>query len=716
MLLLPLSSEARELVKRATAGPVDITADSLEYNKKEAMYTAKGHVIIKEGIRTLTADYAEYHEDTADALAEGNVVLEDSEGVIRTQRMTLNLVTQQGTIEKGDIYIKQGNFYLIGDEIKKTGESTYLIRQGKFTTCGWDKPAWTFAAKDINVKAEGYATANSAKFSILDHPVFFTPWGVFPVKTERQSGFLLPELVKSSRDGFRLTESYFWAISRDTDATFGLQYIQDRGPRPMVEYRYFISPSFRGQWAASIIDDTMFKHTRWNIVGEHTQAINDSLTLKAKVYQVSDQDYLKDFGITTLQRSENSVKSTVFAEQLLTKSMLTAETTYFRTLAQESNNQTFQYLPFVSFFTEYVPLLRDKFYTNVSSDIANFYREQGSSYSRFAAQPAAHVPFHFEGLNFLASSTLIERLYSINQQGIVPGAPVDSEQKSSDHFQTVMIEGDANFQAYRNYKTDFLGLGDLQSVIKPRVGYTFIPATNTVDLPNVDPSDQTVHTNTVTYSFNHYLNATSGNSSREISLLEIDQTYGLSGDLAPSPAYVLGNGSTTTGRRFSDIHARLTFYPSTAFLFAEEAYIDPYDTQAKILRTTVGYTRPKFTTTVSHNYQQSAINQVLWITAGTYNDFDGRVAIRYDLIENSWIDTLYAITYHPGCWSITLSLVQTRRPPDTAIHFSFNLAGLTTSRNQPALPGVPLTPPSPTTGTSTKGANGLQNGWQNSIF
>ncbi len=585
-LSLPLSSEAKGLGKRAANGPVDILADSLEYNKKEDMYTAKGHVEIKEGTSTLNADYVEYHEDSGDVLAEGNVLLQDSEGTIRTQHMTLNLVTKEGTIEKGDIYVKQGNFYILGDEIKKTGEATYVMQQGQFTTCGWDKPAWTFTAKDVKITAEGYATTGNATFRILNQPVFFMPWGVFPVKTERQSGFLLPELVKSSRDGYRLTESYYWAISRDTDATFGLQWIQDRGVRPEAEYRYFISPGLKGTWDASIIDDAKFGHTRWNIVGEHTQAINDSLTIKANVYQVSDHQYLEDFGLTVLQRSENSVKSTVFAEQALSKSLLTAETTYFRTLTQKDNDQTMQHLPFVSFFTEYLPMLKDKLYANVSSDIANFSREQGTTYSRFTAQPAMRVPFQFEGFNFLGSSTFIERLYSINQKPL-PGAPIDTNQKQTDNFQTVMIEGDANFLAYRNYQTDLFGIGDVQSVIKPRVTYTFIPATNTADLPNIDPSDQIVKTNTITYSFNHYLNAISKDSSRELSLLEIDQTYGLSGNLGPSPLYTIGNGTTTQthNNRLSDIHAKLTLYPSKTLSLTQESYIDPYNGEAKILRT-----------------------------------------------------------------------------------------------------------------------------------
>jgi LPS-assembly protein len=691
------SSEAKEFATRAMKGPVDIFADTLEYNKKENMYTAKGHVEVKEGTRTLDADYVEYHEDSGDVLAEGNVVLQDMEGIIRTQRMTLNLVTQEGTIEKGDIYVKQGNFYILGEEIKKTGEATYVIQRGQFTTCGWDRPAWKFTAKDVIVTAKGYATASNATFRIMNQPVFFMPWGMFPVKTERESGLLLPGLITSSRDGIKLTESYFWAISRDTDATFGLQWIEARGLKPAAEYRYFTSEGLKGKWNASIIDDRDYGHSRYNIRGEHFQAITSSLNLKSKIDYVSDQDYLKDFGITTLERAENSVKSTLFAEQSIKKSLLTAETTYFRTLVQKDNDQTFRYLPFVSFFTEYVPVLKNTFYADIASDFVNFSRDQGTTYSRFSAEPALRLPFHVKGFNLLTSSTLVEKVYSINQKG----SP-DQEQNGqrTETFQTVKVEGDANFQAVRNWQTELFGLGTVQSVIKPRVHYTFIPATSTADLPNPDLSDQIVKTNTVTYSFSHYLNSLSKDA-KEISLLEIDQTYGLSENLQPSTLY------SGFGNRFSDIHAKLTLYPLKTLYLANEAFIDPYSGATRTLRTSFGIIKPQFNTSIVYTYTAGNVNQFLWLAGGTYKDFTGRFDILYDLRENSWIYTHYGITYHPSCWSITLSLVQTRRPPDTAIHFSFNLSGITT-RARPGVLSSPSTGPTPPIPPSVMGIDALQ--------
>ena len=67
------------------------------------------------------------------------------------------------------------------------------MHQGEFTTCGFDHPDWTFKAKDVDLTVGGYATASNTTFSVLGHPLLYIPWGVFPVKTERQSGFLLPD-------------------------------------------------------------------------------------------------------------------------------------------------------------------------------------------------------------------------------------------------------------------------------------------------------------------------------------------------------------------------------------------------------------------------------------------------------------------------------------------------------------------------------------------
>ena len=119
-----------------TTGPVDITARNVKYNGEQNIYTAEGDVELTEGTRRLTADFAIFNDTTKDAFAEGHAVFQDEEDVIQGERISLNLVTSRGTIEKGRIFIKKGNFFLTGNEIEKTGESTYKVHQGEFTRAG----------------------------------------------------------------------------------------------------------------------------------------------------------------------------------------------------------------------------------------------------------------------------------------------------------------------------------------------------------------------------------------------------------------------------------------------------------------------------------------------------------------------------------------------------------------------------------------------------
>ena len=153
----------------------------MEYDKSQNVYTAKGDVDLREGTRRLTADEVIYSIETADVSATGNVVFQDGEDVIRCERLSVNLETKTGTIEKGTIYIKQSNFTIIGEQIDKVGDQQYKIKEGQLTTCDMPQPDWKFSARDIDITVEGYAKTKGTRFHILDQTVIYFPYGLFPV-------------------------------------------------------------------------------------------------------------------------------------------------------------------------------------------------------------------------------------------------------------------------------------------------------------------------------------------------------------------------------------------------------------------------------------------------------------------------------------------------------------------------------------------------------
>jgi LPS-assembly protein len=666
ILTVPLCVYSKQLdYKTSFTNPVDISAFILEHDREQNVYTAKGKVDLKEGTRILNADYVRYDENTKDILAEGNVVFQDEGDIVECEKLYLNLITKKGTIEKGRIFIKKGNFHISGEQIEKVGDATYNMINGEFTTCGWEKPAWKFSARDVKITVEGYAKTKGTKFHILDYPVFYLPWGMFPVKTERQSGLLIPELITSSRDGIKIKNSYFWAISKDKDATLYAQYIENRGFRLGSEFRYALREDLKGVWDFSIIPDKDYDNTRYELKGKHEQVFKDDLTLKLNLDYVSDMDYIKDFAPTTSERSEELIKSTMYVEKPFKKSLLTYEAAYFRSLLVKNNDSTFQYFPYITYFTEYIPILKDKFYTDLSSHFINFYREEGSTYSRFSLEPKLRFPYSWKGVNFLVNSTFYETAYLINRS--------DTEDKGTKRRETFKIEGDMNVQLLRSYNTEMLNLGEMQSLIKPQLKYTFIPNTSFRDIPDIDPYDRIYKTNTITYSFNHYLNAFSEKGSKELSLLEIEQTYSFSGKLNPSELY------KGYGDRLSDINARLTLFPKDELSIVHQSSFNTHGDGFTTMSNSINHRLPNiYYLDIAHSYTKDLNNELYFnLGGGTYKHIDGRYQIRYSFKDSMWIDTLYQLTYHPACWAITLTMTQTKRPRDTSIKISFDLTGLT---------------------------------------
>jgi LPS-assembly protein len=667
ILLLPPGARGQS---RQSSAPVDITARDLSYDRAQNVYTAEGDVEVVQGTTRLNADHVLLNDTTKDAFAEGHVIFQDQGDTVHAEKMTYNLETNKGTIENGKIFIKKGDFYLTGDEIQKTGESTYVVRRGEFTTCGWDKPAWTFAAENVDLTVGGYATTKHTTFSIMGQKVFYLPWGIFPVNTQRQSGFLLPEFQLSSRDGTILRDAYFWAISKDTDATFFGDWIQDRGVKPGVEYRYALSEHTKGVWYGSIIDDMKYGHTRYEIRGKHEQLFGD-MALKADIDHVSDFDYMKDFGRTFAETSENSLRSVAFIEKPLPRSLLTAGATHFDDLSQKNQDNVFNYLPFASFSTEYIPILGNKLYTDLTTGFTNFTRDTGDKFTRLAAQPSVRLPYSLNGLNFLFSGSIIENSYLMDRNSV--GG------KDTVHHEAVKGEGDVNIQLLKNGRTDLFGLGDVESIIMPRVQYTYMKNTTSfADIPSIDPSDRADDTNTLTYSLSHYFNAVTDGQAREISLLEIAQTYGLSGNLGAQPYLYEGSG-----HRLSDLRVRFTLFPNSTFWYVNEDVFNIYGQGLRISRNSVHYALPPIVQAdVSHSYSKDPItknnvNELLLNTMGKWKSFDLHYQIRYSFISDSWIDSLASVTYHPSCWGVTLTLVRTRRPEDTSVHVTFSLQGIT---------------------------------------
>ena len=202
----------------STAGrrqPVEIRAERIVYDVRGEHFDAVGSAEVRRGASTIRADSIRFDEPSGRGVAEGNVVIEDGPDTLHAQRIELDVHSFEGVIFDGHLSSEATAFRAHGARIEKTGANTYRFEDGHFTPCACpddERPPWAIAASESKFEVEGYGTARNARFEVLGVPVVWLPWMIYPVKTKRQSGILLPQFALSGRSGVEIGLPVFLAL------------------------------------------------------------------------------------------------------------------------------------------------------------------------------------------------------------------------------------------------------------------------------------------------------------------------------------------------------------------------------------------------------------------------------------------------------------------------------------------------------------------------
>ena len=173
--------------------PWQLEADEIFYDQEYDAYIAKGNVSIYKANIKLVANFIRFEQKKMKAYAEGDVVLTNGEDILSGSSMDIDLENQIGSVEDGYLFIKENNYHLTGDVIKKVGEKTYTIDEATLTTCDGEKPDWKITGKNVKVTADGAGSARHATMWARNMPVLYTPYFYYPARKNRQSGLLWPE-------------------------------------------------------------------------------------------------------------------------------------------------------------------------------------------------------------------------------------------------------------------------------------------------------------------------------------------------------------------------------------------------------------------------------------------------------------------------------------------------------------------------------------------
>ncbi|MDR2800322.1 MAG: LPS assembly protein LptD [Desulfovibrio sp.] len=291
----------------------DLTADKVTSLNDEEILEAAGNVVLKRGNEYLKADFARYYLSSKWVYLKGHVFVVSAKNEINAEEAEFDLRSRTGWLKQGRIFMAGPHAYISGEHIEKHWGDVYSFKQAKVTTCDDKIPAWSFSAGEAVVEIDGYARLTRATFQIKDTPVGYSPYFIFPVKTSRQTGFLMPEIGSSSSKGLFLNVPFFWAVDESNDLTVNELFMDKRGFMHGLQYRTRPTTDTAGWFRADFLADKKRKTNAdsWQYQGDglvrtnedrywlrgmfDTRFSSSNWRLKADIDYVSDQYFISEF-------------------------------------------------------------------------------------------------------------------------------------------------------------------------------------------------------------------------------------------------------------------------------------------------------------------------------------------------------------------------------------------------------------------------------------
>ena len=685
-------------------GPVDIEADELSYDRETQVYEAHGQVEVSRGDMLLKADHVRMNMATKDLVAWSNVLLREGEDVIECQRLEVNVETRLGKIYEGKLFVKDQNFHITAGEIEKLGENRYRLRDGSFTTCDAKRPPWKFTVKEIEVKEMalgGLATAKGPILYLEDIPVLYFPWGAFPIRQERQIGFLIPQVGYSNRyDGPEFRSGFYWPFAKNMDTTLYLNYLGDRGVQEGLEFRYAFGRETKGQANFYFIHDQdveedlpfVVPKNRYAFYIQHEQKLPYDFYLKGDINRVSDHLYFQDFKDENLPETAERAQIDLWSLKQLRSvafggknwdsfSFLSQVAIYDNFVipgtsiitATSGNDETVQKLPQISFYGLSQSLFKTPLFYQFSTSYTNFWREKGVEAQRGDIFPIVSYPIRlFNVLKFNPYLGGRETFYYSHNDATGKFKGWESRETLEAGFQTSM-------EFYRVYDPEtFSWISNLfkmakwMHTIEPAISYTYIPRVDQDDLPPFDQVDRIPHTNQITYGVTQRLVGRpekEGISSGafEYAKLRIFQSY----SFFPVNWATLETGDIFTvlqgkKRSFSNIQGELWLHFNPYVSAQWDTEFDPYRGGFEILNFLIKV-RDRRNDMVQIQYRDTKDNvRQININARvkTIEPLYLFGAFYYNLLEGTWVQAIFGAEYQTQCWSAGFALTSKNDSPN----------------------------------------------------
>ena len=664
----PAVPVASQPVQKSEA-PVSLEADRLSYDQEGGVYEADGHVLLRQGDLSLTSEKLLLQTATQDVTATGDVVIRQADDELSGQRMQYNLATELGTVQEGRVFLKEKNFHLAGESVKKSGAATYHVTEGRFTTCDGDVPDWEFSAESLDVTLGRYAEARNAWFRVRDVPLLYFPYLIYPVKAERESGLLPPRFGYSSDKGVQSSLAWYQVIDRNQDATLYLDHYSKKGLGTGLEYRYIFGQDNAGEaryyHVSGISDNPDLYAVEWL----HGGTLPGGVRLTAEAEYVDDVRFFDDFGEVADDYNQDKTLATLILQRNWNKLNLAGHLRYLKDL-ENDNDTVWQKLPELSAVVPYYRIGDTPLYLGLESYATHLRSNDVADEERYLLRPSVGAMLKpGSWFELMPEVALAQRYYDAETFG--------DETTSFEYALTLSSRLQRLFHSQR------WGIDSLRHSIEPEISYIYVSDVDQDDLPWIDEGDRLDRQNRVEYALVNRLTAKMTDVAGEPSYRDVFWLR-LSQDFDVDDAR---DGEIDSSEPFSDLRVELELRPTDACFLEVDGRIAVHGAlgfsqldigaglagnAGNLVVAGYSYRRELVDAPeLSDNYLKVVMDTALLDPVFLH------LEERYDFQDEGSLETLVGMEYRARCWSLFLSFRD--RPNDEQVMVNFVLAGLSGS-------------------------------------
>jgi len=655
LLLLPLLAAA--LPPPASDTPVELEADRLDFDQTSGRYHAQGNVRLIQGEFTLTGEQLWWNKLTGEVDASGQVHFTGPGEELTGQRMSYDFQKGTGVVEEGEASWPEKSLRLSGQRIEQLGTQAFRLYDGRITLCDGERPSWSVGSRQADVTVGRYLTAKHALIYIKDVPVFYLPYVMIPIKSERESGFLMPSLGFSSRRGTEVKTAWYQVMGRNMDATIFLDNLSKLGTGVGLEYRYIFTHGQAGTFKGYSVfaqDGVNRRAVDWKHFGQ----INEDLRLVADAEFVNERDYFSDYGDVVGEYNQQKVISSLFVNQRWDYASLTGQYKSIKDL-ESTETDPWKAAPQIDFSVAPLKLFATPVFFGLQSSYTRFEGDTGNLGARLSLRP--NVAVH----------TSLGRALEFN---------FEYGYRQNQYFQvdatTTDVSGHSDMQALVSSRFSRVfnrpGSSWLHS-IEPAVNYVYVESNLDAGLPEFDRYDQSDLQHSAGYGLvtrltGKWSDDEGGEIQREVLWLKLSQDYALQ---------KADDGTSS----FSNLRTQLTLRPwANSSLGADVYYdVDQGSFPDLSLNGSLMDGRGNGVRADYHKRQaETGLEQVENINLGfdialmkpVYLGYEQR----YDLLQSSSLEQVLTLDLRQQCWGLKATLRD--RDADRSIMLELNLSGI----------------------------------------